>query len=103
MDVIWKIASPQDIEAWTAAGAIVGQGMVFCIFFHKTSEHPTPSRVVKSISPLLPTAPALAVATATSPLEVAVLRLLVTITAPPAALVAAPAVNIATRRSHRHR
>ena len=26
MDVIWKIASPADIEAWKAAGVIVGQG-----------------------------------------------------------------------------
>ena len=29
MDVIWKIASPQDLEAWKAAGAIVGQGIVY--------------------------------------------------------------------------
>jgi len=26
MDVIWKIASPADMELWKAEGAIVGQG-----------------------------------------------------------------------------
>jgi hypothetical protein len=33
MDTIWKIASPADLEAWKAAGAIVGQGLVFFTFF----------------------------------------------------------------------
>lgn len=45
MDTIWKIATPADLEAWTAAGALVGSGLDKADGFLHSSNGPMVKKV----------------------------------------------------------